>query len=172
MNRIGRAVGLGGMFVAAALTTSVAPAWAKTEFLTYDGKNAIQEGQGGDKKIVDGIEFWMDGTPPHRYQILGAITDERWNVGIIGAIQMSSFDKDIAKRAREAGGDAVLLADEHNNVVGTLGSSFGSASGSRTGVFGGAWGYSSALTKQASRFVVVKYLPDLPAPPTAQEPPH
>ena len=42
------------------------------EFLPYEGKNAIQEGEGGTKKVVDGVDFWADGAPP-RMQLSATI---------------------------------------------------------------------------------------------------
>jgi hypothetical protein len=85
-------------------------------------------------------------------------------------IRMSGLDKDIAKVVHQAGDDAVILANESDDVVAV--GSFGSAS-----VYGGyrsAFGTSSAIVapmkKHNVRFVVVKYLPDdtpgpAPAPP-------
>jgi hypothetical protein len=154
-----------------ALTLTATLSHAKTEFLTYDGRNSVQQGDGGNKKVVGGIEFWIDGTPPHRYQILGEIVDERWKSGLLGMIQMGNFEKDIAKLAKAAGGDAVLLADEHDNVVGVMGTSFGSASGNGYSAFGSASSFASPLTRQASRFIVVRYLPDPPPSPAAAQPP-
>ena len=122
-------------------------------------------------KVVDGVDFWMSGSPPHRFQVIGSIEDERHKTGLIGAIVMSSLEKDIASNARRAGGDAVILADAHDNLLGTIGSGFGSFSGS------GGWGYyngfgsSTTITRpiesHASRFIVIKYLPDDPNAPPA-----
>lgn len=151
--------------LALCFTLVLAPAAvAGTQFLTYEGRDAIQEGQGGNKKVVDGVDFWMDGTPPHRYQILGEITDERWRSGLVGMIQMGHLDRDIARMVHEKGGDAVLLADEHDRVVGVATSGFGNAYGNRWGAWGSSSAFSAPLTREASRFIVVKYLPD--APPT------
>jgi hypothetical protein len=60
-----------------------APALA-SEFLAYDGKDAIHDGRGGERKTVDGVDFWMTGDPPHRYQVLGSIVDRRHQSGLIG----------------------------------------------------------------------------------------
>ncbi len=37
--------------------------FAAPQFLSYEGRNAVHEGQGGEKKAVDGIDFWMNGEP-------------------------------------------------------------------------------------------------------------
>lgn len=152
------------------------PSWAGMQFLTYEGRDSVHEGQGGEKKIVGGVEFWMSGTPPHRFQVLGSIEDERHKSGIIGAIAMSSLEKDVANLARRSGGDAVILTDARDNIKGIVGSSFGSASGD-VSVFGsgnsafGSWSGSGSSTSFArpieshsSHYVVVRYLGDLPAP--------
>jgi hypothetical protein len=153
-------VGALALWAAVALAQAAS---AGTQFLTYDGRDAVQEGQGGNKKVVDGVDFWMDGTPPHRYQILGEITDERWRSGLVGLIQMGRLDKDIARMVHEKGGDAVLLADEHDRVVGVATTGFGNAYGNRWGAWGSSSAFSAPMTREASRFIVVKYLPDAPS---------
>jgi hypothetical protein len=141
-----------------------APAHAGTQLLAYDGPDAVKHGQGGEKKVVDGVEFWLEGSPPHRFQVLGVLEDERLKTGLIGLIRMSSLEKDMARLAHQAGGDAVILADEHDNLQGVIGSSFGSAYGNRYGAWGSATSYSSPVESRASKYVVVKYLPDGAAP--------
>ena len=155
------------------------------QFLTYEGRDSIHEGQGGEKKVLDGIEFWINGDPPHRYQVLGSIEDERHKSGLIGAIAMSGLEKSVASTARQAGGDAVILADAHDNLRGVVGSSFGSyngtasahrygnsAFGSYSG-FGSGTAFARPIESHSSRYVVVRYLPDAPLapPPTASPTP-
>ncbi len=137
--------------ILAALATAATPVAAGTEFLSYEGRDAIQVGQGGERKVVDGIDFWLDGSPPHRFQILGSITDERWRSGLIGVIAMSALEHDIAKRTKAVGGDAVILSDSHDNIEGYSSSALGNST-SITHAYG----------THASRYVVVKYLPDEP----------
>ncbi len=142
---------------------------AAPEFLAYEGRNAIHEGQGGEKKTVDGVEFWSNGDPPHKFLVLGSLTDRRHATGLVGMVRMSSLDDDIAKAARAAGGDAVILASEDNEVVGVAGSAYTSVNG-----YGG-WGsyhangftsgFARPIEKHDSRYIVVKYLPeDTPVP--------
>ena len=162
--------------VAAALGVVVPTiATAGPEFLAYEGRNAIHEGQGGEKKVVDGIEFWSNGDPPHKFMVLGSLTDRRHETGLIGMVRMSSLDDDIAKAARAAGGDAVILAAENNEIVGVVGSSSTSVFGS--GGWGGyqasgfSSGFSRPVEKHNSRYIVVKYLPDDTVAPAAAPPP-
>jgi hypothetical protein len=160
-----------------ALAATAGPSIAGPEFLTYEGRNAVHEGQGGEKKTVDGVDFWMTGDPPHRFQVLGSLTDRRHQSGLIGAIRMSTLDPDIAKAAKAAGGDAVILESEDSDVIG--GSAYANTNVSGYGG-GGAFhgnaftvGGSHLIRKHDSRWMVVKYLPDDPAagPPAAPIPP-
>jgi hypothetical protein len=149
-----------------------AAAHAGTQILAYDGPDAIKQGQGGERKTVDGIDFWLEGSPPHRFQVLGVLEDERLKTGLIGLIRMSSLEKDMARLAHQAGGDAVILTDEHDNLKGVIGSTFGGASGTVMGTSGFATfsasgsstTYTSPVESRASKYVVVKYLPDGAAP--------
>ena len=49
---------------------------ATIDFQPYEGKNNLYEGTGGTKVIVDGIEFWANGSPPHKYSVIGMIASE------------------------------------------------------------------------------------------------
>jgi hypothetical protein len=149
---------------------------AATEFLTYEGRDAVHEGQGGEKKIVGGVDFWMTGAPPRRFQVLGSITDRRHETGLIGMVRMSALDDDIAKAVKTAGGDAVILEGEDSDVVAVVG-------GSSTNVVGGGGydsfhgnafssGFARQIKKHDSRRMVVRYLVDgVPAAANAVTPP-
>jgi hypothetical protein len=158
--------------VAAATLALGAPANAGTEFLAYQGPDAVKQGQGGDMKSVDGIDFWLDGSPPHRFQVLGVLEDERLKTGLIGAIRMSELERDMARMAKQAGGDAVILTVTQDKLRGVVGSSYGGGSGTVFGTPGfatfSASGSSTTFTRpiesRASRYAVVKYLPDGDAP--------
>ena len=136
------------------------------EFIAYEGKNTIKEGDGGAKKTVDGIDFWSDGAPPYKYQIMGFITDRRHKTGLVGKFRMSSLESDIAELAKNKGGDAVISISSESEVVGLIGQNFGSATGSATtmgGVTTGSAMGSSTITSQAvqkqnNKYMLVKYL--------------
>lgn len=140
---------------------------ASPEFLAYEGRNAIQEGQGGEKKIVNGVEFWFNGDPPHRFKVLGAIRDRRMKTGIYGMIRMGGLDVDIANAAKAAGGDAVILANEDDDLIGVSGFGSAYASGSRWSASAFGSSFSAPVKAHVSRYIVVKYLPD---DPTAVDP--
>jgi len=153
------------IFAIIALVCTMNAAQAQ-EFLAYEGKNTHQEGEGGTKKVVDGIEFWADGAPPRQFKLLGYITDRRHKTGLIGVASMSRLDSDVAKVARSNGGDAVILLSSGAEIVGTVGNSFGGAQGSAhsfggtTTARGTGWssGMSAAVQKNNSKYAVVKYV--------------
>jgi hypothetical protein len=170
-------------------------ALAGPEFTAYEGKNAVNEGDGGERKTVDGIDFWIRGAPPRKFKVLGSLADRRHETGIYGAIRMSSLQSDIAKAAKQAGGDAVILAEEGEEIVGHAAFANTNLNGGwsggavRTGnAVTGSGSYSgNAFTsafsrdvkKHDARYVVVKYLddgtpqagqPSTPGPAEAQGP--
>ncbi|AEV27729.1 hypothetical protein Dsui_3399 [Azospira oryzae PS] len=49
---------------------------ATVDFQPYEGKNNSYEGNGGTKVVVDGIDFWANGTPPRKYTIIGMVVSE------------------------------------------------------------------------------------------------
>ena len=82
---------------------------------------------------------------------------------------MSALDHDMAKIAKSAGGDAVILEGEGTDVIGVTSSSSahvnGTAYGGTFNGLGSGWGIASAIRKHDSRWTVIRYLPDsAPAP--------
>src|SRR3546814_15117308 len=67
----------------AALTIIASPALARQDFAASEGRDAIQEGVGGAKVSKHGIDYWTNGTPPRRFQLLGFITDKRRDSGLV-----------------------------------------------------------------------------------------
>jgi hypothetical protein len=127
-----------------------APAAAGRDFAGYEGPDAIKKGEGGTKITKNGIDYWTTGTPPRRYQVLGIMTDKRyedWGVTVIGS-------PSVAKLTLKIGGNAVILLDQKDKTVGTAG--FGSGSVAGNSVFGSMFGINSDRT--TSRLVVIKYL--------------
>jgi hypothetical protein len=153
------------IILALLLATVSTASYAATQFLSYEGNDAIQEGRGGSKRVVNGIEFWIEGQPPRKFQVLGTLLDERHETGLIGMARMSSLDSDIAKAAKQAGGDAVILADEGEKVTGVASS--GTASATQYGNSATAFGFGHAreIKNHQARYVVVRYLPDAPPQP-------
>lgn len=137
------------------------------DFIAYVGNNAVQQGSGGEKKTVDGIDFWSNGAPPRKFKLLGFIDDTRLKSGLFGKIRMARLEPSIAKRAKRAGGDAVILVSASAETTGYVGQSFTNAQASATGygntvtAQGSSWTTSGAVAvqKQHSRYAVIKYLP-------------
>jgi hypothetical protein len=125
------------------LALLASPAWAGNQFSIYEGPNAVQTGTGGAKITKDGVDFWTDGTPPRKFQILGFITDTRKDKLLSGHAVGSSG---LAKRVRQVGGDALIVMGEDERNAGIVG-----------GINGGlAWGRS--VHKITTKFAVVRYL--------------
>src|SRR3546814_18736056 len=90
----------------AALTIIASPALARQDFAAYEGRDAIQEGVGGAKVSKHGIDYWTNGTPPRRFQLLGFIPDKRPDSGLVPDILGS---KGVAKEALTHGGTEVVI---------------------------------------------------------------
>jgi len=132
----------------------VAVGCTSTDFQTWEGRNSVVEGHGGTKKVVDGVDVWTNGDPPRRFQILGIIDDERPG----GLIPMAELKHDIAKKAREHGGNAVILISSFSQLAGYYNSAT-----VNTQVYGNtATSFGSdttvPITRRASKYVVIKYL--------------
>lgn len=166
----------------AASTIGAGHALASPEFIGYEGKNAVHEGQGGEKKTVNGVDFWFNGDPPRRFKVLGSVSDRRMKTGLYGIIRMSGLEYDIAKAAAAAGGDAVILQSQGDDLLGVsgIGNAYATSNGNTANAFGSS--FSAPVKAHESRYVVVKYLPDdsqaaatsgtnaLPSPIKAPEP--
>lgn len=127
---------------------------ASTEFKPYEARNNVFEGTGGTKVIVDGMEFWENGDPPRQYKVLGIIDDERRG----GILSMSGLRGDVVKKAREAGGDAVVQLTNESKIAGFYSS--GSASAYSHGSFTRAYGSSTTVPVRhnISKYAVIEYL--------------
>jgi len=173
-------------FLAAAavvLVTAVTPRLSTAgDFIAYEGKDAVQEGAGGAKKTIDGIDFWTDGAPPRTFKLIGYIQDTRRKSGLFGMARMAGLEGSIAKTAKKNGGDAVILVDATTETIGTFGQSnqTGSANISAYGNTahvqnsGRVQTSTAAVNDQHSRYAVVKYLPEeqseILATPVLQQP--
>src|SRR3954465_14411160 len=101
-----------GMLVAASASLA-------QDFIAFEGKNAIREGEGGAKKTVEGVDFWSDGEPPRKFKLVGYITDRRQKSGLIGMASMSGLERDVANLAKKNGGDAVILMNSEAETIGS-----------------------------------------------------
>jgi hypothetical protein len=114
----------------------------------------VFEGKGGTKVVVDGMEVWDNGDPPRKFKVLGIIDDQRPG----GIIPMSQLRSDMVKKAREAGGDAVVQLSNQSQIAGYYTS--GSASAYAYGGSATAYGFSTSapVRRNVAKFAVIKYL--------------
>lgn len=101
------------IFLAALLAST--PAIAGTKFAAYEGRDTVQEGQGGTRVEAHGVDFWTTGAPPRRYEILGVLSDTR-GAGPLHGEAVGS--KRVAAQIRERGGQAAILLDQDSQVRG------------------------------------------------------
>jgi hypothetical protein len=132
----------------------VCVACTNTEFQSWEGRNSVVEGRGGTRKVVDGMDVWTYGDPPRRFQVLGVIEDSRPG----GLIPMAQLKHDIVAKARQYGGDAVILVSSQSQLQGYY--STGSATAYGYGNYASAFGSSVTVpvTRRNSAYVVIKYL--------------
>jgi len=62
---------------------------ATSDYQPYEGRNNVHEGVGGTKRVVNGVEFWANGSPPRKFAILGVVTSE------IGAVTETRLSSDL-----------------------------------------------------------------------------
>jgi hypothetical protein len=132
------------------LVAAMLSACATTEFKIYEAKTNVFEGTGGSKSIVDGMEIWESGSPPRKFALLGYVDDERPG----GPIPMASLKSDVVKKAREAGGTAVIRLGSQSQITGFV--STGSVNSYGSSAYGTA--FAAPVRRNAARFAVIKYV--------------
>ena len=123
-----------------------------TTYQSFEGNGQAIEGQGGTKEVIDDMDVWNYGTPPYKYTLIGVIDDKRPG----GPLYMSSIYRDAVSKAKEAGGDAIIIESNESEVTGSYNTgSTGYVAGNN--VYSGA-STSVAVKKNYSRFLVIKYI--------------
>lgn len=127
---------------------------ATTEYKSFEAKDNAFDGKGGTKVVVDGMEIWDNGDPPRKFKVLGIIDDQRPG----GLISMSQLRSDMVKKAREAGGDAVVQLSNQSQIAGyqTSGSASAYAYGSSANAYGSST--TTPVRRNIAKFAVIKYL--------------
>jgi len=115
-----------------------------TGYQAWESREAqIIEGRGGTKEMVDGYELWTDGTPPHRFQVLGIVSVD----GNIGYGNVGTTKSSIVNEIKKAGGSAaVLIGQDVRRPVPTI------------GMFGGSMMVMQTPGHTSAKWQVVKYL--------------
>jgi hypothetical protein len=135
---------------------SVIGACASTTYKEYVG-GRIVTAEGGTRETVEGIEVWENGAPNRPFRVIGIVDDKRSG----GLIPRSMRLSDIAKKAKEGGGDAVVIYQEGSKLAGFISESYSSIStpGSIS---------TSSLTVPRTRLetkaAVIKFEPKTPEP--------
>ena len=112
---------------------------ATVDFQPYEGKNNLYEGEGGTKVVVDGIEFWANGSPPRKFSIIGMVVSEIGSgVGDEAMIRSS-----VAGEVKKQGGDSAVQVNNNNSFAGVI----------RT-----APGFYMAAGVRRMQFAVVRYV--------------
>jgi hypothetical protein len=126
---------------------------ADTEYFAYSG-SGIYVGTGGASKTVNGIDLWVTGSPPRKYRIIGYITDTRLG----GPLAMAGRDAGMARQAKQAGGDGLILSSDLTNGMGTY--TTGNAAIVGTGNVATVTGSSMSMPiiQRQARYYVIKYV--------------
>lgn len=147
-------------FILVALLAASLSACVTTAYKPYEGASAVT-GAGGARTTVAGIDLWEDGTPPRKYLVVGIIDDKR-NRGFIDA---SSFHEDIAKKVKEAGGDAAIILGRSESLRGFVntGNTYGTvtkANAKSANVQATTTGVSIPAYDVNAKIQVIKYVAD------------
>lgn len=89
---------------------------ATTDFQPYESKNNFYEGTGGTKIVVDGIDFWANGTPPRKYSIIGMVASE---VGS-GVGDESLIRTAVASEVKKQQGNAAIQVNNNTSFAGII----------------------------------------------------
>lgn len=130
---------------------------ATTEFSPYEARsNAFVEGQGGTKAVVDGMDVWTYGEPPRRFTVVGVIDAEEPG-GATPTSRTRRLHANIVKKAKEAGGDAVIQVGSDSRITGVYntGATTATVYGNSATSYGS--GVSVPIVRNTGRFLVIKY---------------
>lgn len=137
------------------LSAWVLSSCATTTFKSFETRgDGVIEGRGGTKTVQDGMDIWDYGDPPRRFKIIGIIEDERPG----GIIPMAQLRSDMVKKAREAGGQALIQIRSQAQIVGYQ--SFGSATATTYGSSATATGFATSvpIRRNTAQFAVIRYV--------------
>jgi hypothetical protein len=88
---------------------------ASIDYQPFEGRaDAVWEGQGGSKLVVNGIDFWDNGSPPRKFKVVGYAT------GAVGAgIGADGIIRDaVASKVRALNGSAAILVTGNTSSLG------------------------------------------------------
>jgi hypothetical protein len=114
-------------------------ALVSSDYQHYEGRDNVHQGVGGTKVVVNGIDFWANGSPPRKFAILGVVTSE---VGA-GFGDEALIRSSVASRAKREGGDAAVQITNNTDF---------------SGIMHFAPGVYTATSTRTMKFAVIKYL--------------
>ena len=91
-------------------------ALVSSDYQHYEGKNNVHEGTGDTKVVVNGVDFWANGSPPRKFAILGVVTSD---VGA-GFGDEALIRSSVASRAKHVGGDAAVQITSNTTFSGIM----------------------------------------------------
>lgn len=89
---------------------------ATVDYQPYEGKNNLYEGSGGTRVVVDGIDFWANGTPPRKYSIVGMVVSE---VGS-GIGDEALIRSAVASEVKKKQGNAAIQVNNNSTFGGVI----------------------------------------------------
>ena len=126
--------------IISAILACILAGCATVDFQPYEGKNNLYEGEGGTKVVVNGIDFWANGSPPRKYSIIGMVVSEIGSgYGDEGIIRSS-----VASEVKKRDGDAAVQVN--NNAA-------------FSGIINTAPGIYMATGVRRMQFAIIKYAP-------------
>jgi hypothetical protein len=128
-------------------------ACVNTKYSAYSG-SAVLIGQGGASHNVNGIDFWVYGTPNRPYQLIGYIEDSRPG----GPISMAGREKGIAAQAQAAGADGIIINSDSKEFMGTVSNGFVNGWSTGTGFGMSGFGTTVPVIRRNSTFLAIKYI--------------
>jgi hypothetical protein len=127
-------------FIICAILACTLAGCATVDFQPYEGKNNLYEGEGGTKVVVNGIDFWANGSPPRKYSIIGMVVSEVGSgIGDEAIIRSS-----VASEVKKQGGNAAVQVN--NNTA-------------FSGIINTAPGLYMATNVKSMKFAIIKYAP-------------
>ncbi len=116
------------------------------------------EGDGGAVEAVEGIDVWSVGTPQRKFKVIAFIEHSHRSSGLVGIINSSTWKSSVAKKAKELGGDAVVLSSQSRHLRGFTGSQSGQITANgNTATYSGT-STSTAVYSDKAGVLVVKYV--------------
>ena len=91
-------------------------ALVSSDYQPYEGRNNVYEGVGGTKVVVEGVDFWANGSPPRKFAILGVVTSA---IGA-GYGDEAIIRSSVASRAKQVGGDAAIQINNNTTFSGII----------------------------------------------------